>query len=240
MGFRQAEVFVARITRKELKSDKFALEVGQTVSFFEEHRDKVLRYGAVGLGVTVLAIGWFYYQKHQRAAREEALTSAITVQEMGIGTPTSGNLSFPTQAAKDEVTTKAFSSLAAKYPGTTEAEIAQYYLGAIAADASNMAEAEKHFREVAQHGDTAFASLAKLSLAQLCYANGRDAEGEALLRELIQNPTAMVSKDEASITLARYLIAKRPGEARTLLDPLKGAGGAVGRLALALYSQLPQ
>ena len=45
---------MARITRKELKSDKFALEVGQTVSFFEEHRQEILRYGAIALGVAVL------------------------------------------------------------------------------------------------------------------------------------------------------------------------------------------
>ena len=38
------EVFVARITRKELKSDKFALEVEHTVTFFEEHQKELIRY----------------------------------------------------------------------------------------------------------------------------------------------------------------------------------------------------
>ena len=37
---------MARITRKDLKTDKFALEVGHTVDFFEEHRREVVRYGA--------------------------------------------------------------------------------------------------------------------------------------------------------------------------------------------------
>ena len=230
---------MARITRKELKSDKFALEVGQTVSFFEEHREKILRYGAIALGVAVLVAGWLVYQKHQRAAREEALANAITVQEASIGAPTSGGVNFPTQAAKDEVTTKTFSSLAAKYPGTTEGEVAQYYLGAIEADESKMAEAEKRFQDVVQHGDASFASLAKLSLAQIYFADGRDAQGEAILRDLIQNPTTLVSKDQATITLARYLIIKRPAEARKLLDPLKTANGPAGRLALMLYGQLP-
>jgi len=230
---------VARITRKELKSDKFALEVGQTVSFFEEHRKEILRYGAIALGVAVLAIGWVYYRNHQRAAREESLANAITVQEMGIGTPNSGNLSFPTQAAKDEVTMNAFATVAAKYPGTTEAEVAQYYLGAIQADASNMAEAEKHFQEVAQQGNANLASLAKFSLAQIYCGDGRGAQGETLLRELIQKPTMLVSKDQATITLARYLMAKRPAEARNLLEPLRSPTGAVGRLAQSLYSQLP-
>ena len=231
---------MARITRKELKSDKFALEVGQTVSFFEGHRQEILRYGAVALGVAALIVGWLVYQKHQRAGREEALAGAILVQEAPIGAaPNSGGLNFPNQAAKDEATTKAFSNLAAKYAGTTEGEVAQYYLGAIAADGSKMAEAEKHFQDVAQHGNANFASLAKLSLAQICYADGREAQGEAILRNLIEHPTTLVSKEQATITLARYLIIKRPAEARKLLDPLKVVGGPVGQLALSLYGQLP-
>ena len=231
---------MARITRKELKSDKFALEVGQTVSFFEEHRQEILRYGAVALGVAALFAGWLVYQRHQRAGREEALAKAILVQEAPIGTaPNSLGLNFTTQAAKDQETTKAFAGLAAKYPGTTEGVVAQYYLGAIKADQSNMAEAEKHFQEVAQHGNANFSSLAKLSLAQIYYSDGRAAQGEAVLRDLIDHPTALVSKDQATITLARYLIIQRPADARKLLDPLKTAGGPVGQLALSLSGQLP-
>jgi predicted negative regulator of RcsB-dependent stress response len=231
---------VARITRKELKSDKFALEVGQTVSFFEEHRQEILRYGAIALGAAVLIAGFLVYQKHQRAGREEALSSAILVQEAPIeAAPRPGALTFPTQAAKDEATTKAFSSLAAKYPGSTEGEVAQYYLGAIEADASKMPEAEKRFQEVAQHGNANFASLAKFSLAQIYYSDGRDAQGEAILRDLMEHPTTLVSKEQATITLARYLMIKRPAEARKLLDPLKTVGGPVGQLVLSLYGQLP-
>lgn len=231
---------MARITRKELKTDKFALEVGQTVSFFEEHRDEILRYGAVALVVAALIAGWLVYQRHQRTGREEALAKAILLQEAPIGTaPNSLGLNFVTQAAKDQETTKAFAALAAKYPGTAEGEVAQYYIGAIEADASKMAEAEKHFQEVAQHGNAAFASLAKLSLAQIYFSDGRDAQGEATLRDLIDHPTALVSKDQATLTLARHLMLKRPAEARRLLDPLKTVNGPVGQLALSLYGQLP-
>jgi hypothetical protein len=38
---------VARITRKELKSDKFALEIGHTVTFFEDHQKVLIRYGGL-------------------------------------------------------------------------------------------------------------------------------------------------------------------------------------------------
>jgi len=84
-----------------------------------------------------------------------------------------------------------------------------------------MAEAEKTLQEVAQHGNGNFASLAKFSLAQIYYSDGRDAQGEAILRDLMDHPTTLVSKEQATITLARYLMIKRPAEARKLLDPLR-------------------
>ncbi len=55
----------------------------------------------------------------------------------------------------------------------------------------------------------------------------------------MDHPTTLVSKEQATITLARYLMIKRPAEARKLLDPLKTVGGPVGQLVLSLYGQLP-
>ena len=42
-----------------------------------------------------------------------------------------------------------------------------------------------------------------------------------MLRDLIAHPTIFVSKEQATITLARYLAPKKPAEARKLLDPLR-------------------
>ena len=47
---------MARITRKELKTDKFALEVGHTVDFFEEHHTEIVRYGAAALVVIAIVV----------------------------------------------------------------------------------------------------------------------------------------------------------------------------------------
>ncbi len=44
-----------RLTRHELKSDKFVEEVGQTVHFLDEHRQQAMRYGGFALAVVVLA-----------------------------------------------------------------------------------------------------------------------------------------------------------------------------------------
>lgn len=230
---------MARISRKELKRDKFALEVEHTVTFFEEHRQDLTLYGGIALAVVAVIVGYGYYSRHERTVREAALSHAIEVQEAPAGgVSATGGLAFPNQDAKDKEAIKVFSDLKNKYSGSMEAEVAQYYLGSILADQGNLAQAEKSFQEAAQKGDAKFSSLAKLSLAQLYFSNGRDAQGEAILRDLIAHPTVFVSSQQATIMLARYLAIKKPAEARKLLDPLRTQPGAVGQVALTILGEI--
>jgi predicted negative regulator of RcsB-dependent stress response len=231
---------VARITRKELKSDKFALEVGHTVTFFEEHKKEIVRYGAIGLAVAVLVVGYSAYARHQHAARQEALYKAITVQESPVGASSPGALSFPTQDAKDQQALKLFGDVRNNYSGSDEAVVAAYYMGAIHGDQGKLTEAEKEFLEASQKGNAQYAGLAKLSLAQVYFADGRAAQGETALRELIDKPTVFVSKEQATIMLARYLAPTKPTEARKLLEPLMKLPGAVGQVAIGASASLSQ
>jgi TolA-binding protein len=230
---------VARITRKELKTDKFALEVEHTVNFFEEHQQELIRYGGIVVVAAALIFGYSIYSRHQHTEREAALSHAIEVQEAPVGgVSATGGLSFTTQDAKDKEAVKAFSDVKNKYSGSAEAEVAQYYLGSILADQGNLPQAEKSFQEAAEKGSAQYASLAKLSLAQVYFAEGREAQGEAILRDLIAHPTAFVSSAQATITLARYLSIKKPAEARKLLDPLRTQPGAVGQVALTMLGEM--
>lgn len=229
---------MARITRKELKTDKFALEVEHTAVFFEKHRKEIIRYGAAGAVLLLLIFGYFLYSRRQHAAREQELGKAIQVQEAPVGLSGNGGAAYLTQADKDKEAIRAFSEVATKYSGSAESEIAQYYLGSIQSDSGKLAEAEKSFQEVAQKGNEKYASLAKLSLAQIYFADGRTAQGETALRDLMAHPTVFVSTEQAQITLARYLITRNPAEARKLLDPLR-TNPSVGQVALSLYGELP-
>jgi TolA-binding protein len=234
------EVFVARITRKELKSDKFALEVQHGLSFFEQHQKEIIRYGGIALGVIALAFGAGTYRRHQQGLRQEALARAIQVEETSVGPVVPGGAAaFPTQQVKDDASLKAFAEVKTKYAGTAEGEIAEYYTASIHADQGNITEAEKGFQEVAQKGDQQYASLAKLSLAQVYFAEGKQDLAEKTLRDLAAHPTLFVSADQANITLARSLMLTKPEEARKLLDPLRNRQGSVGQVALTLYGQLP-
>ncbi len=231
---------MARITRKELKTDKFALEVEHTVDFFEEHQSEIIRYGAAALVVVAIVIVIFIYRGHQHTVRQEALAHAITIQEAPVGQATPGAaVTFPTQEAKDKEAVKVFSELAAKYSGSDEGYIAEYYLGCIAADQGKLAEADKRFSSVAANASKKYASLAKLSLGQLYFAENKPGEGEKMLRSLIDSPTVFVSKEQATIALAKVLAPTKPAEARKLLDPLRAIPGPVSQTAITAYSELP-
>jgi hypothetical protein len=230
---------VARITRKELKSDKFAQEVGLTVTFFEEHQKDVIRYGGIGVLVALLIAGFVIYQRHEHAARQSALAAAIRIQETPVATAAvGGQPTFQTQDAKDQAALKAFADLQSGNSGSDEGQIAQYYLGAIHSDQGKLGEAEKNFLEVANHANKNYASLAKLALADIYYSDGRADQGEKALRDLMANPTMFVSKDQAALSLAHHLMGKNNAEARKLLAPIKDGKSGVASLAQMLYSQL--
>ncbi|MCU1237433.1 MAG: hypothetical protein JWP63_5400 [Candidatus Solibacter sp.] len=230
---------MSRITRKELKTDKFALEIGHGLTFFEDHKNEIGKYAGIAVAVVVLILGYTIYQRREHGVREEALASAIRIQEAPVGVSGNGGLAFPTQDAKDQESTRAFTDLATKYSGSAEGEIAQYYLGSIKADAGKLAEAEKLYQDVAQKGDEKYASLAKYALSQIYFSDGRADQGEKTLRDLIANPTVFVSADQATLSLARAIGQKKPAEARKLLEPLRNRQGAVGQVALTTLSELP-
>jgi predicted negative regulator of RcsB-dependent stress response len=229
---------VSRITRKELKTDKVALEIEHGITFFEEHKQEIGRYATIAVAAAVLIFGYTVYSRHEHTAREQALASAIRVQEAPVGAPGNGALSFASQEQKDAEALRVFTDVQSKYSGSEEGQIAQYYLASIKADQGKLAEAEKLYADVAERGNKHYSSLSKYSLAQIYFADGRDAQGEKTLRELIDNPTEFVSKQQATITLARFLAPKKPAEARKLLEPLRTEPGAVSQIALSLIGEL--
>ena len=231
-----------RITRKKLKGDTFARDVGYTVEYVGEHRKQVIRYGIVGVAVLAAVLGLVYYRRQQHNARQAALTAAVEIRQSPIGPPTSELIkSFPTEQERDSAAVKAFTDLVKKYSGSDEARIAAYYLGVAAAGQDKMLEAEKWLKSVAESGNADYASLAKLTLADLYRSQGKASEAEKLLRSLIAKPSAFVSQEQATIALAELLAPTNPAEARKLLDPLSTTNRpAIGRAAMEVLSRLPR
>jgi predicted negative regulator of RcsB-dependent stress response len=232
---------VDRLTRKELKTDKFALEVEHGVEFVSEHKQQVTRYAAIGIVALAAIIAVWMFMSYRAGVREDALRTALKVQDAQINAPASEAVpSFPTQEQKNKAMQKAFTQVADQYPGTEQGSVARYYLGTSAADNGDLATAEKSFRDVIANGPKNPASLAKLALAPILKSQGKVAEGEKLLRDLVNNPTLFVSKEQATIALGQYLASTNPAEARKLIEPLRTERSAVSRAALSALAEIPQ
>jgi predicted negative regulator of RcsB-dependent stress response len=234
---------VDRLTRKELKQDKFAAEITHTVGYLAEHRSQTVRYAVIGVVAVLAVAGFFTWRSHQRVERHKALADALEIHQTPVGPapqgdPTVRTFTNPQDKTKAEI--KAFSDVASRFSGSSEGTIAQYYLGVIAADQGNLAGAAKAFQEVIDNGSADYASLAKLSLADVYKLQGKINDGEQLLRSLVASPTAFVSKEQATIALARLLAVKNPAEARKLLEPLRAVDRQpVSRAAISELGQIP-
>jgi predicted negative regulator of RcsB-dependent stress response len=230
---------VDRLTRKELKQDKFAQEVGQTVEFLERHRRQILRYSAIAAALVLVAAGWLYYSRYQKSVRQKELAAAMDLMQAPIGPPELyGPNAFPTPEDKDKAVEKALQDLVSKHPRSEEAFIALYFLGARAgSNPSRLEEAVKYLQQ-AGGGNSPYASLARLALAEVYASQGKIADAEKLLRGLMEKPTILVSKEQATLALARLLAASRPQEARKLLEPLRSSPGPVGRVATETLEEM--
>lgn len=230
-----------RITRKELKTDKFAEEVGHTVEFLEEHRRQAFVAAAVAVVLILAGTGVFYYMRHQRSIRQETLREALRVYDATISAESNPFfVTFKTEEEKDAAVQKALGEIAGKYSGSDEAAIASFYLGLAANNRGRSDEAEKHLKQAMDSGREPYDSQAAYSLAQLYAGLGRNEDAEKVLRQLVEEPSVLVSKEQATIALARIVGKRDPAEARRLLEPLRGGRSAVSRSALTALGELPQ
>jgi predicted negative regulator of RcsB-dependent stress response len=233
---------VDKLTRKELKSDKFALEVQHSVEFVSQHRQQMIQWAVGALAVVLIVIGIVWYRSYQHSARQEALHAAMLIQNSTVGPSQSEYVvSFPTAQARETAVVKAWRDMATKYPGTQEGDIAEFFLGTNAADVGNLPEAAKHLQAAIDSGNGPYASEAKLALAQIYAAQGKLNDGVQLIQSVIDHPTVVVSKDAAILALADLVKTSDPQRARKLVEPLRtSTRSAVSKAAITLDSSLSQ
>lgn len=229
-----------KLTRKELKSDKFALEVQHSVEFVSGHREQMLRWGAPALAILLIVAGYFYYRSYQHTVRQEALHQAMRMQNATIGPSQNPYVvTFPTAEARNTAVFKAWGDLANKYPGTEEGRIAEFFIATNEADLGHLQSAETHFKASIDSHNGAYASLAKLALAKIYAGEGKIQEGDKLIQSVIDHPTVLVSKDSATLALADLLKGTDKQRAKKLVEPLRtSTRSAVSRAAITLDSEL--
>ena len=225
-----------RHTRKELKTDKFAQGVGTGFEFLSEHRGQAQRWGLIAAAVVVIAGGIWLYRGHQATLRTELLAKALRIDDATVAAPQPQpqQLNFATAEEKEKARTAAFTDVAAKFPGSQEAAIAQLGIAATQADKGQVDEALKTFQNILDSAPDPYKSVAKSSIAQIYLSQGKIDEAEKLLRQLVDDPSMFVSKDQATLDLAQAIAKKNPVEARKLPEPLVASKrSVVSRAAVA-------
>jgi predicted negative regulator of RcsB-dependent stress response len=231
---------VDKLTRKELKSDKFAIEVQHSVEVVSEHRKQIIQLGVPAVAVAIIIAVVVSYRSYQHNVRQEALHAAMQVQNSNVGPSQSQYIvSYPTVQARETAVLKAWNDLAAKYPGSQEAGIAEFFLGTNAADNGNLAQAGKYFQAAVDESDAEYASEAKLALAQVFAGEGKMNDGVKLIQSVIDHPTVMVSKDAATLALADLIKDSDPKRAHQLVDPLRtSTRSGVSQAAITLEASI--
>ncbi len=228
-----------RQLKKVVKNDEFKEQVWHSVDFLKAHPAEIKKYGLIALAVLVVVGGTYFYIGHQASAREEALAQALKIDEASVGPKQAdANLHFDTQDEKDQATAKAFRDIVSKYHGSQEAAIAGMNLGQAAVDKGDLAGGEKEYKDVVDSAPAAYASEAKLTLAQLYSLEGKTADAEKLLNELMKNPTLTVSKDEAQIALARVEAKTNPSGACKSLAGLRTERTEISKAAMSAIGEL--
>lgn len=228
-----------RQLKKVVKNDEFKEQVWHGIDFLKHHTDDAKRYGGIALAVLLVAGGTYWFIHHRADVREDALAEALKINDATFGADhQAANLYYNTQQEKDQATEKAFSEVAAKYHGTVEGAVAEMNLAQEAVDRGDMAAGEKYLKDVVDSAPAAFASQSALTLAQLYSDEGKTAEAEKVLNNLIKNPTITVSKDEAQLALAKVIAKTDPQRARQILESLRTDRAAISKAAMSALGEL--
>jgi len=236
-------------TRHQLKQDAFSRvtidAAEKTAHWTVEHRSTLTIATIVAVVVLAAGIGGWYYLNAQD--EKASLELAQGVRTMGaqlrpVGAPEQPD--FPTfTSAKEraQAAQRKFQAIVDKYPHTRNADMAHYFVGVTAVNLSDNAAAERNFKEVISSGNRDVAAIAKSALASLYGQTNRVKEAIALDQELINKPTATVSKVTAQMQLAElYQSANQPLEAKRIYEEVKKENPAAeaGQFATQKLSEI--
>lgn len=232
-----------RISRKELKKDEFATEVGKTYEFVQQRREALIRYGIAAAVAVAIALGAFYFIQHRREQANDALSHAVRVYYAPVPAPADSaepGMNFPNNKAKYAQAETEFAAVAGKYSWFRAGRVARYYRALAEAQLGKPDDALRELNAVAGMNDAQISPLAKYAAAGICATTGKPDQAEKLYRELADHPSDSVPKDTALLALADVLAGTKPAEAQKILQSIKqqAPNGAAGEMAEKKLAEL--
>ncbi|MBI4460317.1 MAG: tetratricopeptide repeat protein [Acidobacteria bacterium] len=236
---------MARLTRRELKTDALGSRLGEMAELFLENRRNLALGGAALL--LVVAVGWgiSLYLGSREAKAAAAFGQALSVYHgLVSATPPAGWNAphFATEKDKNEEARKQFGEVASRFSRSSQGRWARYYAALCQRDLGNVSEAEKELSAIAQGGDREVAAQAKMALAGVYQQSGRTPEAEKLYQELLNGrPVATVPKATVQLALAELYRESNPPRALEIYQQMakEYSGTTIGDVAEDMLKNNP-
>ena len=223
-------------TRHALKGDKFAQATQSGVTWLSGHRSGVLRLAVAGAVALIVIVGAAILWDVQSGAADTALGTALDTYSSPLlppGAPAEKGF-YTTAADRSKAANQQFVAVAQKYGWLPEGAKAHYFAGVTYADMGQNGPAESELKDAAGSWNRNLANLAKMALAGVYHATGRDAQAMDIYNGIIAKPSVTVSGPVAQLALADLYVAQgKQDQARTLWAKVKDADkdGAAGSIA---------
>jgi predicted negative regulator of RcsB-dependent stress response len=207
--------------------------------YLQKHRQMVTRAIGAVLVVAFVGTAFYYYNVGQKEKRQLVLNKALAILNAPVTQqPLPFTLTYQAEPDKLKAQDAAFREVVKQFPGSNEAAIAHYYLGVSSADNGKLDEAAKSLNESIRTGDKEIQSVARMVMADVQVAQNKPLEAEKTLQSIIDNPTVLVSKDQATMSLARLVARRDLAKAKALLEPLRQKSPAISRSAVAVLGEI--
>lgn len=213
---------MAHISRKELKKDAVRDTFAHGADTVLAHQRQTIYLVIAAIVVALGVFGWKTYSERQTVKAFAAFDDAMAVFQAPVGVPPApGVTTYPDDTKKFTEAETKFAAVASKYSRTRAGELARYYQALSLEKIGKDEEAKKSLQSLADSRDSDVASLAQFELAGIDDRTGHGADAEALYKRLVANPTVLVPKPLAMLTLAEHYGAKNPTEAAKLYGQIK-------------------
>ncbi|MGH9533937.1 MAG: hypothetical protein ACRD2E_03665 [Terriglobales bacterium] len=233
------------ISRQELKTDQFVSTLDSWYEFYLNYQKQIL-YGAiivaVALAVAYGAVAWY---RGRQAKAQKLLAAGLEAYHAplveGKEAPPPGITVYASVAARAQAAGQLFRQDTESYGSTAAGRMARYYLALTELDQNHVAQAVQQLQALAAGNHAEVAGLAGNALANLQAGQGKTAQAEATLRQLMARPTSLVPKTLVMLELAELEATTDPAAARRLYQQVQQAdpNSQTAQLAQQRLAELP-
>lgn len=197
----------ARLSRKEMKQDKFVDDVNIAYSYASSHRNLIIG-SILGVVIALAAIwGIWAYRASQAEKAQSRLGDAIMIMDSPTTASPGANPASIKYKSEDEKLAKAkpiFEDVTKSYSGTDAADVAEIYLARIAVSKGDVVTGRKKLEGfVKEHPDHMLAATAQLSLYELDLASGDPKKVATEIEQKVNSQNSKVPTDALLSLLAK-------------------------------------